>query len=51
LAGDGERAAAWADDVRRRNPALTIEDFFRSFPMASPTMRTRVLRALKQNGF
>jgi TolB-like protein len=51
LAGDQGRAAAWAANVRERSPALTIEDFFRSFPMASPTMRARVLQALKQNGF
>src|SRR5690606_36999151 len=30
LAGDDARAEAWAADVRRRNPALTREDFFRS---------------------
>jgi TolB-like protein/Tfp pilus assembly protein PilF len=51
LTGDRERAAAWAANVRERNPNLTIEDFFRSFPMAEPTMRMRVLQALKQNGF
>jgi len=51
LVGDHARATAWAANVRARNPGLTAEDFFRSFPMASPTMRTRVAQALAQNGF
>lgn len=51
LAGDTARAAAWAADVRRRNPALTREDFFRSFPMKSPGMRSRVSAALARFDF
>jgi TolB-like protein len=51
LKGDAVRAAAWAANVRERNPALTREDFCRAFPMKSDTMRTRVLHALAQFGF
>jgi TolB-like protein/DNA-binding winged helix-turn-helix (wHTH) protein len=51
LSGDDERAAAWAANVRERSPTLATEDFFRSFPMASPTMRARVLHALQRQGF
>lgn len=51
LAGDDARAATWAADVRRRNPALTREDFFRSFPMRSPGMRSRVSEALARFDF
>jgi hypothetical protein len=51
LAGNHTRGAAWAGNVRERNPILTIEDFFRSFPMASPDMRRRVSQALQRGGF
>jgi len=51
LAGDPIRATYWADDVRRRNDALTREDFFRSFPMKSQQTRDRLGGALLQMGF
>jgi TolB-like protein len=51
LAGDQARAAAWAANVRERNPALTHEDFFRSFPMKSEGMKARVGQALDHLGF
>lgn len=51
LAGDSVRAAHWADNVRRRNDALTREDFFRSFPMKSDPMRARLEGALVTMGF
>lgn len=51
LAGDEARAAAWAANVRSRNPALTREDFFRSFPMKSEATRARVSGALARCGF
>jgi TolB-like protein len=51
LAGNHTRGAAWAGNVRERNPTFTIEDFFRSFPMASPDMRRRVSQALQRSGF
>jgi TolB-like protein len=51
LAGDAVRAAAWAADVRARNPALTREDFFRSFPMKSEATRARIAAALVRYGF
>jgi TolB-like protein len=51
LAGDALRAAFWANNVRQRNDALTREVFFRSFPMKSEPMRSRLDRALLQMGF
>jgi DNA-binding winged helix-turn-helix (wHTH) protein/tetratricopeptide (TPR) repeat protein len=51
LAGNNQQAAAWAENVRRRNPALTRQDFFRAFPMKSPTARARMDAALAQYGF
>lgn len=51
LAGDDERARAWAADVRARNAALTQADFFRSFPMQVESLRRRVGDALGRIGF
>jgi tetratricopeptide (TPR) repeat protein len=51
LAGDEPAAAAWAANVRERNPALTRDDFFRSFPMKSAAVRSRVAEALARRGF
>ena len=51
LAGDSVHAAAWAFDVRQRNPALTRQDFFRAFPMRSATAKARVSQALASFGF
>ena len=51
LAGDAARAESWAANVRARNPALTREDFFRSFPMKADAMRVRVAGALARLGF
>ncbi len=51
LNGDLARAGFWAADVRTRNPALTRDDFFRSFPMKQEVMRARVARALESFGF
>jgi TolB-like protein len=51
IAGDEPRSIAWASNVRERNPALTREDFFRSFPMKVATARSRVAGALASRGF
>lgn len=51
LNGDPVRAAGWAADVRRRNPALTQADFFRSFPMKRAGPRARVAAVLAGIGF
>jgi hypothetical protein len=45
------RVTWWADDVRRRNDALTREDLFHAFPMKSELMRERLGTALLQMGF
>jgi hypothetical protein len=51
IAGDEAAAGAWAANVRERNPALTREDFFRSFPMKTKAARMRVSEALQLRGF
>jgi TolB-like protein len=51
LAGDAVKAAAWATNVRERNPGLTRGDFFRAFPMKDVTMRGRIEAALKKLEF
>jgi DNA-binding winged helix-turn-helix (wHTH) protein/tetratricopeptide (TPR) repeat protein len=50
LAGDEPRARFWAADVRRRNPALTQDDFFRSFPFADVSVRRTIAGALEPLG-
>ena len=51
LNGDDALAAHWTANVRERNPTLRREDFFRSFPMKSAPMRTRMDVALARLGF
>jgi DNA-binding winged helix-turn-helix (wHTH) protein/tetratricopeptide (TPR) repeat protein len=51
IAGDTGRAAAWAANVRERNGVLRRADFFRSFPMQSAAMRSRVSESLERLGF
>lgn len=51
LGGDPARAAAWAANVRARNPTLTRLDFFRSFPMQADGMKSRIDAALARHHF
>jgi TolB-like protein/Tfp pilus assembly protein PilF len=51
MVGDQIRAAAWAANVRSRNPALNRSDFFRAFPMMAEATKTRVSNALARLGF
>jgi TolB-like protein len=51
LNGQDALAAHWAANVRDRNPVLTRDDFFRSFPMKSEPMRARLDAALGRIGF
>jgi len=51
LAGQEERARAWADDVRRRMPGLTRTDFFHAFPVRDAVQRRRMADALAALGF
>lgn len=51
IAGDEPASIAWAANVRERNPSLTREDFFRSFPMKAAGMRSRLAAALARRGF
>ncbi len=49
LAGTGDKAQFWAAEARRRNPALTQADFFRSFPFSAA--RPRIAEGLTALGF
>jgi TolB-like protein len=51
MAGNEPASVAWASNVRDRNPALTREDFFRSFPIKVASARSRVSAALASRGF
>ncbi len=51
LNGDDEKAAMWAANVRTRNPDVTHEDFFQSFPFDSGALRARITKALAAYGF
>jgi TolB-like protein len=51
IAGDDAASGAWAANVRERSPALTREDFFRSFPMKAAGARARLDEALARRGF
>src|SRR5690606_25326341 len=51
LAGDDNRAQAWAADVRERHPTLGRDDFFRAFPIKSVAMRQRMSAALERFGY
>jgi len=51
LAGNEPASEAWARNVRARNPALSREDFFRSFPMKLEEVKARVSGALEKRGF
>ena len=50
LNDDGERAAAWATNVRERAGAITQADFFRSFPFTDSATRARIARVLSALG-
>jgi len=51
LAGNPDRAAAWAKDVRERGPSVSGADFFRGYPVQAEPMRTRIADALQRLGF
>lgn len=51
LNGDGQRASAWAANVRSRHTGLVRADFFRAFPLQPKALRSRVSRALAGLGF
>ncbi len=51
MAGDHEKAARWAENVRTRKPDLTQKDFFEAFPFEHAPTRERVSAALAAFGF
>ena len=50
LNGDAQSAAKWAAEVRERNPTLTRDGFFRSFPVSTDPLRSRMSQALVSVG-
>ncbi len=51
LAGEPDRAGAWATQVRRRSPGFGAGDFFRSLPMRPGPARARLEGAFARLGF
>jgi hypothetical protein len=51
LGGEPKRGAVWAERARQRDPRLTREDFFRSFPFQDEAVRERISEGLKRQGF
>ncbi len=51
LAGHEPEAGRWAEQVRARREGLTRADFFRSFPLRDPQLRSRLDGALARLGF
>jgi glyoxylate carboligase len=51
LAGEVNRARAWAEDARRRMPGVSRTEFFQAFPMRDPRQRERMAQALAAQGF
>ncbi|MEQ8486276.1 MAG: winged helix-turn-helix domain-containing protein [Pseudomonadales bacterium] len=50
LAGDEAQARAWARNVRKRDPRLGRENFFRAFPMRSAPHRAAIAAELARLG-
>lgn len=50
LAGQDEKAAAWAANVKARQPNASREHFFRSFPFIDPATREVIGAALEAYG-
>lgn len=51
MAGNVERARAWARSVRARNPELDRDGFFRAFPIRNPVVHSAIDEALAALGF
>lgn len=51
LNGDNAKAEKWTASVLRKNPGLTLADFFRAFPFEDSVTRNRLSQALKKCGF
>ncbi len=49
--GDEEKAAAWARNVRERNPNVGQHEYFMAFPFAPGANRDRISAALAAHGF
>ncbi len=51
LNGERDKAAIWAANVRERNPNVTKEYFFQSFPFKDEKSRARISKAISELGF
>ena len=49
--GEKEKAAAWAESARRRNPQVSQNDFFKSFPFEDAAIREKLSAPLSEYGF
>jgi TolB-like protein len=50
LNGDDARAQTWRSDAQRRQPSVSCQRFFQSFPFADPALRQEIAGALQRSG-
>ena len=50
LAGDDAAAARWIEAALKRDPEISADGFFRSFPFDDPTQRAKIEAVLKSLG-
>jgi TolB-like protein len=50
LNGDDARAQAWCRDAERRQPSVSCQRFFQSFPFVDPALRKEIAGALQRSG-
>jgi TolB-like protein len=50
LNGDTVKAQLWANNLKRRNPNLTLQEFFQSFPFQDAGIRSRIAEGLGRYG-
>lgn len=48
--GEDARARSWVDAARRRQPSVSRDGFFRSFPFVNLDVRRQITRALERSG-
>jgi TolB-like protein/tetratricopeptide (TPR) repeat protein len=50
LNGDDRRARAWSADAQKRQPSVSCQRFFQSFPFDDPGLRQQIAGALQRSG-
>lgn len=50
LNGDDQRARVWSADAQKRQPSVSCQRFFQSFPFDDPALRQQIAEALQRSG-